>query len=428
MQNKTTVEINGRLYDAKTGALIQTDHQPTPHTQHPSQQAVQQPRKQFVDGFVRGAALPTAQTPLALRKKSSDSATSASHQSSQQASHHHDAAAQTSHHAHNAPHHAIDAHDVHQKQHKSATLMRKVVKNPIKHAAHQQASHLIQPKRGVPLKAIHSGPVESAKSRLAESPRTRFILKAQSSQQSHAISHFTQKDSDGSLDPLKPIPVKLKTIDLKSPDPAALQHHEHHAAHHTAQNEPQAAPTHEVPTRNHRTHAMLQRGLMAANSHEQHRIAFKKSTRSTLVSVGAGTLAALILTGYIAYVNLPNIAMKVAASKAGFSATLPDAPSGYAMKGAIKYAPGRITFNLQSNSNDNTIAITEQSSNWDSQSLLKNHVRPASSGDYEAIEASGRTLYLYGKSVSWVHGGVWYQIDGNDQLGRDQLVKIATSM
>lgn len=423
MQNKTTIQINGRIYDAKSGVLLR-DENSAPHApaaQHRTTPAIHHPpKKQFVDGFVRGTPLPGAPTPHALQRRT----TAQTHPHGQSP------AAQTAHPTHAAPKHhiAADATSIHQKQHKSATLMRKAVKHPADtKPAH---THTIQPKRGVPVQSIHGDVAVSARSRLAEKPREKLIVKAHEVPKSETISHFTPNKFGLSDEQLQPLPVKLKTIPLKTPAPESLAHHSHQIetpAHHNQSTTVQTDTATPKP-RNHRTHAMLQRGLMAANSHEQHRLAYKKSTRRTLLSVGAGTLAAIILTGYIAYVNIPNIAMRVAASKAGFSASLPENPSGYAMKGPIKYAPGKITFSLRSNSSDNTVAITEQTSNWDSQTLLKNHVRPAASGEYEAVEASGRTLYMYNKTVTWVHGGVWYQIDGNDQLGRDQMIKLATSM
>lgn len=410
MQNKTTIQINGRVYDAKTGTLLQGE---VAHQVRQATATIQKnPKKQFVDGFVRHGQLPVKHNAGSVQRHHTATSNHAAATSSPQTTHR----APVQHKAH-AP--AIEAKAIHHKPHKSATLMRKAVKQPKPVVANV---HKIQPKRSISSHTTDGEVAISARSRLAASPIKKLAHKAEQVHQSSAIQHFNSKT--GAINEhagRSPMPVSVKPMHVKQPSLAAV-------AHHLPNSDTNTPAPINLPPHNP-SHAIIQKGLMAANSHEQHRLAYNKGTRRKLISAGAGTLAAIILAGYIAYINIPNIAMRVAASRAGFSAAMPENPAGYSLKGPIKYAPGRITFTLRSNSSDSAVAITETSSNWDSQSLLKNHVRPNANGNYEAVESSGRTLYLYGDSVvTWVHGGVWYEIEGNSQLGRDQLIKMASSM
>lgn len=146
-------------------------------------------------------------------------------------------------------------------------------------------------------------------------------------------------------------------------------------------------------------------------------------------AIAAMVLSAVILTGYITYLNVPNMALRVAASRAGFEASMPGyKPSGYAFAGPIEYTPGLITIKYDSNSDDRAFTITERTSSWDSQALLDNFVEKQSDR-YITYQERGLTVFVYdGSNASWVNGGVWYTIEGDSLLSSDQLVRIASSM
>jgi hypothetical protein len=177
--------------------------------------------------------------------------------------------------------------------------------------------------------------------------------------------------------------------------------------------------------------SILAKGLQDANSHLQkpvksHR---KTSKRKRLMSLTAASLAMVLLAGFFAFQNVPNLTMRYAAARAGVRASLPGyQPSGFAFNDHIQYSPGAITISFKSNTDDRTFNITQKSSNWNSEALKNNYV--ATTGDsVQTYEDKGRTIYLYGDSnATWVNGGVWYNIEGASRLSSDQLIKIATSM
>lgn len=148
-----------------------------------------------------------------------------------------------------------------------------------------------------------------------------------------------------------------------------------------------------------------------------------------LASVATVTLALLILGGYITYVNLPNLSVRVAAAQAGINASYPQyQPDGYSFNGPVAYAPGEVTLNFQSNSNtEQDYVIKQRASSWDSQAVLDNYVSKET-GTYLTYSERGLTVYTYGSKAAWVNGGILYTLNGNAPLSSDQVLKIAASM
>ena len=101
-------------------------------------------------------------------------------------------------------------------------------------------------------------------------------------------------------------------------------------------------------------------------------------------------------------------------------------PTGYALSGRVKHAGG--TISLRFTSGDSSYTITQQASNWSSQTLLDNTL--ALSGAHQTVQKNGETIYMYGDgaSAAWVNGGVRYDMAGNAALSSDEIVAIATSL
>ncbi len=171
---------------------------------------------------------------------------------------------------------------------------------------------------------------------------------------------------------------------------------------------------------------------------DKQKVKKKKSPRSFSVrklsapkarSVFAGAALFVLVAGYVTYLNIPNLSLRIAASRAGIDATLPAyRPSGFAMSGPINYSQGLVTINFSSNSDDRSFSIAERASSWDSESLLANYVENETP-NYVTFQDKGLTVYVYeGSNATWVDGGIWYTIEGESQLNSDQLLRIASSM
>lgn len=152
-----------------------------------------------------------------------------------------------------------------------------------------------------------------------------------------------------------------------------------------------------------------------------------RSRHGALLATG---LSATLLIGYVTYLNIPNMALRVAASRAGFEAQLPGyQPAGFRFSGPIAYQAGEITMQYSSNTDDRRYIIKEKESSWDSQTLLDTHVSPQTGGLHATYQERGLIVYIYGgSSATWVNGGVWYTIEGNAGLTTEQLLKIAASL
>lgn len=147
-----------------------------------------------------------------------------------------------------------------------------------------------------------------------------------------------------------------------------------------------------------------------------------------LATTFAMSLSVLILGTYLTYINLPNISMRVAATRAGINATLPAyKPDGYSLSGAIAYAESEVSVNYKSNTGDQSYTVSQRASSWDSQAVLSNYVSKQTNA-YLTFQDRGLTVYTFGNKAAWTNGGLLYTIDGDAPLSSDQILKIATSM
>lgn len=145
-------------------------------------------------------------------------------------------------------------------------------------------------------------------------------------------------------------------------------------------------------------------------------------------SILAGVAAMVILGGYLTYMNMPGLSMKIAATRANIAATYPSYnPSGYSFNGPVAFSNGEVKVKFKSNTNDFAYTVSEKNSPWDSQALLDNYVAPKNK-DYITLQESGLTIYLHDNKASWVNGGVLYSVDYESApLSSDQIQKIASS-
>lgn len=180
---------------------------------------------------------------------------------------------------------------------------------------------------------------------------------------------------------------------------------------------------------------LFSQALARATSHEQpapresaaKAIKRKSKKHRQALGIVASLSVFLMLFGFIAYQNRDNIQLQIASARAGFSASTPlYKPDGYVL-GKTTYGPGAVAVQYQ-HPNNQSFTLSQKKSNWDSQTLLENFVA-TSDEPYQGYQSNGRTVYVYGEGkATWVNGGIWYQIQGANELSDEQLVKIAASM
>jgi len=182
--------------------------------------------------------------------------------------------------------------------------------------------------------------------------------------------------------------------------------------------------------------------IAQAGSHIDHALATatpertKKPKRTPLLKrlrkshLAAAGVAMLLLGGYVTYLNVPSISVRIAASQAGVNAKYPTYnPDGYSFQGPVAFEQGQVDLQFKSNGGGEGYTIHQQNSNWNSVAVLDNLVNKDSNGkDYDTTSQGGITVYTYGTNAAWTNGGVLYVIDGNAPLSSEQRLKIAASM
>ncbi len=371
MKSTNTIEINGNLYDAKTG-------QPLKHKSAAQRTTTPtQTTQKFVDGF-HASTQPRKIARKATAKHISVPRAEVK-QSAQQLQH-------------TLRHSAPKART---KPKQSVTLHRQAVKRPVISS-------------DAPTQAAATPAVASTALTFSKSSRDN---RAQKITKSNAISRFAKKHE-------APLPTHVPPTQKQT-----LTHHL--AASHLVKAEVQ---TEDSSTKEQLIKQAVDKAVLEQKSKKGTKKL--KAAHNRTVRYASSAAVFLLLAGYVAYLNVPGISMKVAANRAGFAAALPGyTPGGYSLKTPITAAPGQVTLNFHANTDGRSFTLKQQPTTWDSTALLENFVTKKSP-HYLTYQDRGLTIYIYdGSSAAWVNGGKMYSLEGsNSQLDTDQLLKLATSM
>lgn len=382
--NQNVIELNGKRYDALTGRLIA--EAASDNNAHHTKKNSSRTAKTHVDG-------------ITAPRRSSRSPHNSEHGHTTQ----------------NVKRHARklagNAHNIHRgktKAERSKTLMRNAVKKPETHPSttHQPKTHDRAPEQEVDTKP----PIINHQ----RANRAQNILK------SNQISRFGESRPQVNKH-VKPLEVK-PAPDI---DSVAATLDQPNGNNDVSQSDPLDSIT--------RFDLAIEQSTAHLNpKHKKpplrNRVAYKLRVSPKVLSIAAGVFVTLFVGGLIMYRNLPQLAMKLASTRAGVNASLPSyKPSGYDLAGPVQYTSGTVTVSYKSVTNDNGYQVVQKSSDWTSQSLLENFV--SAKEPYQTFQDKGRTIYIYeDTSATWVSGGVWYQIEGDSDLTSDQLLRIVSSL
>lgn len=157
---------------------------------------------------------------------------------------------------------------------------------------------------------------------------------------------------------------------------------------------------------------------------------FQKATgrflyKKKLISALTIFLSVIILVAFLSYQRVPNVAIKLAANRAGFSAVNPDnVPSGFSYKSPIEIDDKTIKITYK-NSQSMQYTVSQQPSFWTDESLLSGFLK---SSTYQTYYDDNLTVYVYGNSnATWLKDGLWFNLVSNGALSREQLLSIASS-
>lgn len=155
----------------------------------------------------------------------------------------------------------------------------------------------------------------------------------------------------------------------------------------------------------------------------------KRSFRtSRALSFASMAMSLLLLAGYLTYINLPNLSVRVAASQAGIDATYPGyKPDGYRLAG-VNYDQGSVSLKFAANAGPQNFTITQQQTSWDSTAVKENYVKTNWGDDVVPYSERGLTIYAHDGNAAWVNGGILYTITGDAPLSSSQVRGIAVSL
>lgn len=383
MKTNNMIAINGKHYDAVTGVAIEVGAQSA------------KLQSKAIDGVLRPSLADTKTHPG----------------SGNPPAHHHSIKTK-------AVHHTRPLVNQPTKRHKlvaSKTLMRQVVKKP---------SHPILVS-GLRVQGRTDSQLPDIN--LAVMPKLSFDIidgRRQARAKKIAKSRFISRFGDVTL----PTSIQLAPL----PAPA------HRLPESTTLTLP-AADLKSPPLGHQRSMDIFQQALVKASKQQPPQLASKRhkrvitkrpsaSRRHRLASVSTTALAVILLAGFLAYQNIPNISVRLASTHAGFNANLPNyRPAGFSI-GKFAYSPGHVSINFHSNSDGRHFALLENSSNWDSATLLNDYVAQKSK-TYQTVMTAGRTVYIYGQNnATWVADGIWYRVDSQNALSSTQLIDLAASI
>lgn len=272
-----------------------------------------------------------------------------------------------------------------------------------------------------PAQAIHQATQKSQTLYRAALKKPDF--KAEAAQAPHERSpHISKFAAHAPAKQAAPAPVKTEPIAPASTHPAVAKALHQHAA--------TAAPKHQLTGSDLKEQLIKERlAEVSDRPKEHHKKAGWLGKQQRMVTILSSTLALLILGGYLTYITLPSISLRVAASRAGVNANMPEyKPDGYSLDGPITYSPGEVVISYKSNTEDTDgYKLVQKATNWDSQAVLDNYVAKLTD-NYLTFQERGVTVYTFGNKAAWVNGGLLYTIEGNAALSSDQILRVATSI
>ncbi len=401
MKSKTTIEVNGKRYDAVTGALVGVASAPAVRT------------GQNIDGFFRARTSAPKTVPVAgritvLATPAPSPHAQPSHRQPQRSVNHArahvpQAAHTTSVRSQNsvqpkkvtAPHGVSAAN--HTKPHvvqSSKTLMRESVKRPAPSLLKQVGT------QGTLQHAVPSLIVP--KHSVASIDETR-LARAQTTARSPHISHHSAMSP--AVQP-SVVPLAVQPAPTTKPgngDPVA-------PAPHPPTNNPEDIFTHALANATH---------FVDVQANKLH---FKKQARRHMASVAAGTLALVVIAGFAAYQNTPGLQFKVASIQAGVSTSMPNfEAAGFAYNG-VRANNGRLAIGFSGS--NGTYQLTQQTTNLSSSDMIQNVGATSANGtpNYTTLQANNTTVYRFGNTeATWVSSGKWYTVTGNGALSDSQI-------
>lgn len=301
----------------------------------------------------------------------------------------------------------------------SKTLMRRAVKKPTSSFKRQIKSQTAA--NYLPTTTTSNDPLTNQF--IKDHSEIERLHRANEISRNKLVKKFNPQTESSSLSPFNSDQVMSRQFEnpsIKTPKTGSLNN-----SHTSSLSNPYKSTKDEI----------FEKAIARATSHEQLPVkpAKQKLLKSRKKVTSFLTAFSVLLIGsFIIYSNLNNINLYVDGLKAGFKPTLPSYnPSGYGLN-KLTAASNIVSANYRSQFNNQKYSIVEQPSTWDSPTLQDSFVKNIAGNNYQTINTSDLTIYLYGQSgnnnATWVNGGLWYRLYSHSSLTNNQIIQIANSL
>lgn len=413
METKKIIEVNGKSYDATTGALVKSGHA------QPSN------RGQNIDGFFRSRTTitPTGKTPPTSDRRSVVAAPAPKpyKQSSRGINHAKRHAPQVSQtvdirvksgvqHSQKLVVHRSPVTPNHTKSvqpQSSQTLMRAAVKRPTP-SFHKQAQTKAALQHAVPSLIVPKKSVVAVD--------TSRLVRAQQTSRSPLIAHHTNPQVSKVLPQFGPLAVTPVPSNPQAPMPGTAPAPQPH-------NKPDETPK---PT------DIFEHALANATHFvdvQSHRAHYNRKVRSHVTSMAAGMLALLVIAGFAFYQNSAGLQFKVASFHAGVATHMPNLKAaGFAYDG-VKSDGDSVVVGFSDPSGN--YRLSQQATNLSGQDVVNNLGATDASGnpDYSTVQAGHTTVYRFGaNTATWVQDGTLYTVNGTGNLTNQQVESLVNNI
>lgn len=361
----TTIALNGRVYDVKTGRPLSGGTSRTP--QHATYT-----RAKAVDGFMRSPITLSPSAPTKTHSSSTPKVSTKLHQK------------------------APGAHKIHQKKSKTRTLVRSSVQKPAPSKIHGVKTNSKSIGEAVQSvlhqQQLHEKRLDNAK----KIPKSKSISKF--SNGSNAT--ISKKYSPNLV--VQPNPISATT---SLNDNLLFQHH---------------SPSFSM------TQSAMNNAVSHQQTPAKRR-SKKLGFRRKSLNIGAISAIVVIIASFTAIHNSANLAIKTAANRSGVTGSLPSyKPDGFSLS-PLRYARGQIVLTYKANSDSSrTYSITQTNSDWNNSDLEQRYLS-ANQSTYQRYEYDNGVFYIHDNNATWIKDGTWYNLSSQAQLSNDQLLKVASS-
>jgi len=152
--------------------------------------------------------------------------------------------------------------------------------------------------------------------------------------------------------------------------------------------------------------------------------------RRTGIKLGLMAVLLIVAAGFVAWQKFPQLSIKLAASRAHISASVPSyKPEGYGLAAPAQAIDGKVLIKYKAVSDASQgYDIYQAPSDMTSTSLV-NTLVPAGT-QMQTSQVGGNTVYIYGpkNDAAWVNNGILYRLDDHANLSSDQIINIVKGL